>query len=319
RIEGTFSVGAIDALRSTVNGFERFGNAELALGIGDARGIAAIPALEWNGDTVRFAPGSGQRKLGDGIHAPLTRAQLAAPVRFSLELELRGSKALGLVPLAGEASISLNSPWPHPRFDGRFLPDERTIGPSGFAAHWQLSSFSTNAPEKLAECTAGLCESLLSGGFSVQFLETVDLYQKVTRALKYGVLFIALTFTAFVLTEALSDRRLHPMHYLLVGAALSIFYLLLVSLSEHIGFASAYLASTLACIGLIGVFLSGVMNSARLGIGYAAGIGGLYSMLFVVLRSEDFALLMGSSLLFAMLAAFMLLTRRVQWRVQAPD
>ncbi|MEL7448911.1 MAG: cell envelope integrity protein CreD [Pseudomonadota bacterium] len=316
-VEGTFPAAEVDKLRTTIKGFARFGTPEFAVGIGDARGIATIPTLDWNGDAVNFEPGSGKRDFGDGIHAPLSLANVSSATHFSLRLNLRGSKALQVVPLAGEAEVLLESPWPHPKFDGRFLPVERTVGAEGFLARWQLSSFSTNAPQLLKGCGAGQCEPLLSSGFGVQFLETVDLYQKVTRALKYGVLFIALTFTAFLLTEALSHRQLHAMHYLLVGCALSIFYLLLVSLSEHIGFAPAYFTAMLACIGLIGIYLSGVLESARLGTVYAVGLGSLYGTLFVVLRSEDFALLMGSTLLFATLAVFMLLTRRLQWRSEA--
>lgn len=313
QISGSFAAADVAAIRAATKGFEKFGNGEFALAVGDVRGIDAVPSLDWNGQPVSFVPGSGMRGIGEGIHAPLTVDELKAPMQFSMHLQLRGSTALRFAPLAGSVSVKLDSPWAHPRFDGRFLPVTRRVGADGFAAQWRTSSFSSGAPQLLENCVNGQCDQLASGAFGVQFIETVDLYQKVTRALKYGVLFIGLTFVAFFLTESLTARILHPLQYLLVGISLAMFYLLLVSLSEHIGFANAYALSTFACVTLIWRYLSGVLASARIGLAFAAGIASLYSMLFVILRSEDFALLMGSALLFAMLAGIMLLTRRVNW------
>jgi inner membrane protein len=209
--------------------------------------------------------------------------------------------------------VRLASAWPHPSFRGRFLPDKRTLGPDGFRAEWRLSEFATGIDQPLRALAEG-SESGLSGhAFGVSFIEPIDAYAMSGRAVKYGMLFVLLTFVGFVLFEVLRRLGIHPVQYGLVGAAVSIFFLLLLSLSEHVPFAIAYVIAAAACLGLIAYYASHVLGSAGRALGFVTGLAALYGMLYVVLVSEDFALLLGTLVLFAVLAFVMISTRRIDW------
>jgi inner membrane protein len=168
-------------------------------------------------------------------------------------------------------------------------------------------------PQLIDECQLGNCNALMNDTFGVTLFNSVDIYQQSERSVKYAMLFIGLTFTAFFLFEVMKGLRLHPMQYLLVGLGLSLFFLLLISLSEHMAFPLAYLVAALCSTAVIGFYISGVVRSARLGGVITAGLLLLYAMLFGILRSEDNALLMGSLLLFTVLSLVMVVTRRVDW------
>ena len=197
--------------------------------------------------------------------------------------------------------MNLSSTWPHPSFTGQFLPRNHTVNEHGFKAAWQISKLARNA-------TAGSAET-----FAVQFIDPVNIYLQSERAVKYGVMFVVLIFTAFFLFEVLLKLRIHPMQYLLVGLAMAMFFLLIISLSEHTSFALAYIMSGTACVVLIGAYLIGVMQSRKPAYTFTTAIALLYAVLYGVLQSEDNALLMGSLVLFAALATVMLLTRKLDW------
>ncbi|MEL6869586.1 MAG: cell envelope integrity protein CreD [Pseudomonadota bacterium] len=312
-MSGEFLARDIARLKASTKGFVRWGTPNLILGVADLRGIGAKPSLDLQGQTYAFEPGTSYAKLGNGIHAPLPEAALSRDLPFTLSLTLRGSQQLHLIPTAADARIHMQSDWQHPKFVGRFLPSTRSITDEGFTAEWSVSAFSTGANDFVLACQTGNCSGRNAMSLGVSFIETVDVYTQTDRATKYAILFILLTFVAFLLTETLTDRRLHPVHYLLVGAALSIFYLLLISLAEHTGFAMAYCSATAACTALIWFYLKGVFGDTRLAAIYAGAIAALYATLYMILRSEDFALLMGSLLLFGALALIMLSTRRLDW------
>jgi len=246
--------------------------------------------------------------------SPLDRPQqgtLAEGRRVELEFVLDGTRSLSVVPVGDDTRVSLASTWPHPLFGGSFAPNERHIDDAGFKAEWAVSSLASAAQEQLRR-------ELRSDGGAVEALEValvdpVDVYTQVDRASKYGILFVLLTFVGFALFELIRRLRIHPLQYLLVGLALAIFFLLLLSLSEHIAFWQAYLVSAVACIGLQGFYLSGVLRSWRHGLGFATLLTLLYGVLYLLLASENNALLMGSLLLFGILAAIMWLTRKVDW------
>lgn len=280
--------------------------------LSDLRGSVNRPLLDWNGQQVRFDSPARLEKAGQGMHAELPNltGQVSS---FSLQLQLRGMESLSFAPVGGETRVNLTSGWPHPSFIGKFLPIERAISNEGFTARWVMAAFSSNMVEKTNRCAEGNCQSLLESSFGVSLLNTVDIYQQAERALKYGLLFIILTFALFFVYETLRGLRLHPMQYLLVGLALSVFYLLLVSLSEHIDFGLAYFISQAACAALLGTYVSGVLRCRLSGAIFGVLTSLLYGVLYVILRSEDNALLMGSLLIFAMLAGTMLATRKVDW------
>jgi inner membrane protein len=213
-----------------------------------------------------------------------------------------------------DSRVELSSDWPHPSFIGEYLPSSREVSASGFKAHWQTSFFATNLEEALRDCVReDSCNALSARNFGVNFIDPVDQYLKTERAIKYALLFIGLTFAVFFLFEVLKRMAVHPVQYALVGMSLALFYLLLLSLSEHLSFATAYTISATACVALIGFYVSYVLHSAARGAGFAGLLALLYAMLFGLLGAEDYALLMGSVLVFGVLAGVMVLTRKLDW------
>ena len=176
-----------------------------------------------------------------------------------------------------------------------------------------MSSFSSDMPRLVEMCKKGSCKDFVENTFGVSLINTVDIYQKTDRSVKYAILFISLTFIVFFLFEVMKNLRLHPMQYLLVGMALTFFYLLLISLSEHIKFINAYMISTLASVIVISIYISAVLKSRIRAAGFAVMLSLLYGMLYVILVSEDNALLMGSVLFFSILALVMMVTRKLDW------
>jgi inner membrane protein len=301
-----------------------FGEPYVALGIDDPRGLTAAPKLKWGGQTYGFERGASVLAIEHPIRAsvPSIEPGRAQAIEFSLDLGLRGTEWLSLVPLADDTRVSLRSSWPHPSFLGRFLPNpqDQYTGADGFRAQWHVTSLASHARDQLLypkspqQCAHISClESL-----DVRFIEPVNIYSQSDRAVKYGFLFVGLTFGAFLLFEILKRLPIHPAQYLLVGLAQAIFFLLLLSLSEHIPFAIAYLAAALCSTGLLAFYLSYVLRSWRRGTAFGALMTLLYGALYGLLVSEDNALVMGSSLLFVLLAAAMWITRSFDWYQLAP-
>ena len=315
--------GARVALRGTIplpartdleDGASRYhwGTPRLVLGVSDPLGIRAAPDVMLGGRVYPFSPGTDDNALVAGIHAPLQGIApgQAQTLEFSATLEVGGSEALAIAPLGADTAVAMSADWPHPSFQGRFLPARHEIGGGGFSASWKVSRFAAQAGNA-ASC-AWPC-SQLADQVAVSFIEPAGLYQQLERASKYGFLFIGLTAAAFMLFELLRRLAIHPIQYALVGLALAMFFLLLTALSEHIDFAAAYAAAALACVGLITAYLARVLRSARIGLAFGAALSALYAMLYALLKAEDYALLGGALLLFALLAAVMLATRRVDW------
>ncbi len=283
----------------------------LVMGVSDPRGISNDPVVLVNDAQHHFTTGTLGLNDRSGVMVALGALDLAhaGQYSFSFPLNLMGTEHLSFAPVGLQTTVALKSDWPNPSFQGRFLPVSRTVNDSGFEAHWQVSALARNFDQVLkASPVVGATEVL-----GVGFLEPVNVYSMSQRAVTYGILFVVLTFAAFFLTEILRRLRIHPLQYLLVGLALAIFFLLLIALSEHVPFLFAYAASAAACVGLIGVYLSGALGEKRLGMQFSAGIALLYAILYGVLLSEDNALLMGTALLFAALSVTMLTTRKIDW------
>lgn len=309
------------------------GTPRLNIGIADVRGLVGAPTLRVAGVTLPILQGQHGRG-GGGVHAKLPAAtvvdgRIAFPLQFGFAL--RGTEALALVPLADSNRIVLTSPWPHPQFNGDFLPRTHRIDASGFRAEWDVSSLASNAQAQYrgGGDAAGAGRNSASRGVTAEaagpramatidkvglsLVEPVNLYSKVDRASKYGLLFVLLTFIGFFMFETLKRLPIHPIQYALVGLALAIFFLLLLGLSEHIAFGWAYAVAATACIGLIGFYVGHVLRSRIRGLGFAAMLALLYAALYGLLVSEDNALVLGAGLLFVVLAAIMVLTRKVDW------
>lgn len=289
-----------------------FADAFLSVALSDTRGIREEPTLLWDGARVAFRPGAGGTGLGaSGLHAPLPGLDPGKAHTFAFTLRLQGTESLSIAPLGASTEAALSSAWPSPSFSGAFLPETRRTGPGGFTAAWRVSSFGRSYPQRWKECPPS--EAIGASVFGARLFLPADAYQQTTRALKYAVLFVGLTFLAFTLFEVLGGLRLHPLQYLLVGFALALFYLLLLSLAEHAGFGTAYLAAASATTLLVtgyGVFILAAAARALL---LGAGLSTLYGYLYVLLRLEDWALVLGAAALFAILAGVMFGTRRVDW------
>lgn len=326
-VSGNFSLPGKDALSpERPESRLTLGQPFVALSISDVRGIRNAPHLSWNGKPFEFQQGSGLQAFRNGLHAPLERMTLDAPqkIAFSFELGLDGIERIRFAPVARNSEVTLVSDWPHPQFGGRFLPAprERRIDANGFSATWRISALATDTQQQLSNVENQAAPQLRAEQldlFGVGFIEPINIYSQADRAIKYGLLFVALTFAAFFLFELLKRLPIHPVQYTLVGLALALFFLLLVSLSEHLQFAQSYLIASSACVLLIGFYLAHVLRSRSGGFGFALGLTLLYAVLYGLLRSENNALVLGSILLFAVLSAVMIATRKVDWyRIGGP-
>ncbi|QHE87084.1 cell envelope integrity protein CreD [Hydrogenophaga sp. BPS33] len=288
------------------------GQPSLLLGVSDLRGLLNAPQLKVEGRAIAVAPARAAQRLPLPLVAPLNLAQLraGAVLPFSLQLELAGTGRIGWVPLADENRVHLQSSWPHPSFGGDFLPRTRSVSAQGFEASWSVPSLSTQAQRQFAQ-TGERPETPES--FSVSLDDPVDVYRLTDRATKYGAMFILLTFAAFFVLEMVKRWRIHPMQYLMIGAALVLFFLLLLSIAEHLGFLPAYLSASAACIGLLAHYLRHVLGGWKPGLLMSGLLVALYGVLYGILMSEDNALMMGSLLLFGVLASIMVATRKVDW------
>ncbi len=306
KISGTFDLEIADLARDPS---VTIGEVRLAVGVADVRGIRNTPRLRWQSTEVEFLPETGVSKLGQGIHAPIALAKLgtSGSAAFTLELELFGTEALSFSPVGKDTRVQVQANWPHPSFFGRALPSHREVRDTGFSADWHSTWLNAGGGRVTKDASDDEQE------FGVRFIQPVDQYLQTDRAMKYAILFVVLTFAGFFLFEVLRRLRVHPMQYGLVGAALAMFYLLLVALSEHLEFAVAYAIAGAACVGLIGFYVAHVLQHWLRGLGFAGLLGLLYGTLYALLQSEDNALLLGAGLLFAALAAVMVLTRRLDW------
>ena len=304
------------------------GQPVLMVAVSDARGIRHA-GLQLNGQNFSLKPGTFHSHYPRGVHATMAPiADWEAPVSADIQLELVGTGRLSVVPLGGSTEVRLPSNWPHPSFEGRFLPADREVGPQGFSASWRVSSLASTAQQDatlgkpvctapfLADASAAETPPTARGcldAFGVRFIDPSDTYALSDRATKYGLLFIGLTFVAVGLFEFMKSLRVHPIQYFLVGAAMAMFFLLLVSLSEHMAFGLAYGVAAAACVLLLTYYASHMLGHWTRGGPFGAGIAVLYGLLFALLQLEQTALVVGALALFMVLTLVMVLTRQVDW------
>lgn len=300
----------------------------VAVGLSDARGIRSAD-IRVDGKALAVQPGSRLASAPRGLHADLEGGAAATSLHAEVALELAGTKSVAWAPIGELTTLRLTSDWPHPSFGGRFLPKDRDVSPQGFSARWLVSALATTAqqnallgvplcaPTEDGETGAPAAKSNCIETFSAAFVDPVNRYVLSDRAAKYGLLFVVLTFVGVGLIELGKRLRVHPVQYLLVGFALVVFFLLLLSLSEHVRFAVAYACASIACTALLIFYATTVLGGIRLGLAFGATIGLLYGALYALLQMEQMALLLGSLLLFAVLAAIMAATRRIDWYATA--
>jgi inner membrane protein len=301
-----------------------FDRAELRFGLSDARGIfGPPPRVSANGRPLGLQPGKGPAETGgSGFYAPFDASALrSGPVATEFSFAMRGNDSLTLAPQAGDTRWTVASPWPHPSFQGGFLPAARQVSDKGFSATYRVGNLALGAslvavrdpaqaardPNAPAAGPAGEYQARIT------LVQPVDLYSQVNRAVKYGFLFIGFTFLTFLMFDVIGGVPVAGVEYLLVGAGLILFFVLLLAFAEVIGFTPAYLLASAAIIGQISAYSAAVLKSWR----RAAWVGGLltalYAVLYILLSLEAYSLLIGSVMLFAALGLVMYVTRRVDW------
>ena len=287
--------------------------AQLAIGISDARAIQQETAVTWNGKPVPFLPGTGAfTDGGTGIHAVVGLANGGQRAQFSFPLSLNGSLGVYLTPFAQNTIVELQSNYGHPSFQGNWLPVERSVSDAAFRAKWSIPFLGRNYPQAW-KAEVGIRKEIDGSRFGVELVNPVDHYRMAERSVKYAGLFILLTFATLWLIEVLAGVRVHPIQYLLLGGALCLFYLLELSLSEHLGFPLAYTVASFSVVALVAGYSVVVLDHIRRALFVIAVVSLLYAYLYILLMNEDYALLIGSVGLFLILAAIMYATRRVDW------
>ncbi len=286
----------------------------LTIGISDLRGIKNKIDFKWDKQNLSVKPGSKISNLaysGVTVDLPNIQDKINKKVNFEFLLSLRGSQNMSFVPVGSTTEVNLNSGWESPGFNGNFLPDTREINSDGFKANWLILQLNRNFPQSWIETDQST--KMKEAAFGVDLIIPLDDYQKSMRSAKYAVMTIALTFLVFFLVEILNKRKIHPFQYILVGLALCLFYILLVSVTEHSNFNFAYGISTLGIVSMVTLYSLSIFKAKKLTILLASTLVGIYGFLFVTLQLSDYALLMGSIGLTLILGATMYYTRKINW------
>lgn len=334
-LDGAFNVVSPEKLKIATQDV-LWSEAFVHLGISDVKGLNEEVRLHWNNQVLDMSvDGSGAAALDEGLHAPLnlTGADDLKNIRFSADMNVNGSQELLFTPVGKTTMVDMSAKWPHPSFTGDILPAQKSINSDSFQAKWKSVSQKRNFPQQWkdnafiirpsarqgADVTTATTVSTVSGinisnnAFGADLYVPVSGYQKTMRSVKYSFLCILLTFAAFFLIETTNKRSVHPFQYGLVGLALVLFYTLLLSFSEYIGFNLSYLIASIATIGLIAWFVKGILASSKLTTILSVVLLLMYTYVFSILQLQDYALLLGSIGLFVTLAVIMHFSKKIQW------
>lgn len=282
--------------------------AELVLGVSDTRGINQNILINWNDKQIAALPGSSKSDvLKNGVHVPL-KVNTGKVNTFDFDIDLNGSGLLSFLPLGKETNVELTSTWPHPQFDGAYIPKKRNLTESGFEASWKVLQHSRNFPQ----IWVGK-DNISDSAFGVELIEPVDVYLKSMRAVKYSMLFVILTFLVFLFSELIINKKAHPIQYIMVGAALCVFFSLLIALSEQISFNMAYLIASVTIIGMISLFSISVFQNTRVSLIVLLVLSVLFTFLFVIVQMADYSLIFGNVGLVIVLALVMYVSRKIDW------
>jgi inner membrane protein len=307
-----------------------WGRAEILVGATDPRGAQSDVTLSLGGQPRAVAPAAvltGATLAGDAAKIEPDRyAGAGGSLRFfgasaagfgpetqfdaSATLRFSGAQRFAVLPFAKTTQLKVKGDWPSPSFDGGFLPRQRELGPNGFTADWNVPFIARGVP---AQGDSDLIERLQPSALGVSFVESANPYQSVARSLKYALMFVGLVFLAYFLFETTQGKRVHPAQYVLIGLAQVVFYLLLLSIAERIGFDGGFAIAASATVGLISAYAGWVFESRRQGVIALICFSALYGLIYVLMRLEDWALLVGAFASFAAIAAAMFITRRLDW------
>lgn len=295
---------------------DSLGEPFLSFYIADTRGIDETPKLMLDNKNYTLSPGSQLPSLPQGLSTNLDLADLRVQdLSYNISLTLRGSSSYSFIPLGRNENVKINSDWPHPEFFGISLPRDREVTESGFEASWFTTQYTSGGKNFLEACfdNKSYCYDRHSSAIGVSFIEPVDIYLQSERSIKYALLFVGLSFITFFIFEHIKQIKIHPIQYAFVGLTIAVFYLLLISLAEHIDFYLAYFIAMLCCSSLILSYVTYLLKKLSSAILFTVKIVMLYLLLYVIIQAEDYALLMGSALVFVLLAVLMMVTRKIDW------
>lgn len=330
RLSGKFSSPDLSLLQIDPRSLD-WEKATFHLGITDLSGISAKTNVRIGSQSIAMTSASPIAiQFPTGLMSRLPASEIdSGDFHFEVMLNLKGSEGIYFSPVADHNKIELTSSWPSPKFEGQFLPDTSAVSPHGFEAHWtvldinrQLSKqWTDQTPQALAPAAVARNRPYmeadmikgLNSVLGVELLDTVDHYTKTERTVKYAFLLITLTFVIYFFFEVLKKQKIHALHYLLIGAALVIFFILLLSLSEQIGFDPAYAVACIATIGLITLYSKAIFSAKGNSLWVGTLLALQFGFIYIILQLEDYALLAGSIALFLILALIMYLTRNIKW------
>jgi len=308
-IEGQFASPDMNKLRISPEN-TLWNDAVITFGISDLKGIRDTITLRWNALRYSSEPGVlTDDVLATGITFKPNLNKTPSSYSFSLPLSINGSSEIRFVPAGEMTEVVLDSPWGNPSFVGSFLPHTRDVKRDSFHAEWKILNLNRNFPQ----AWIGSRYKVLESSFGTSLYLPVDEYQQTSRSVKYALLFISLTFVAFFLSELIVKTAFHPIQYALIGLALILFYVMLLSLSEHMRFNLAYLIASSGVVVLVTVYTLWISAKRQISIVVFFVLAALYAFLFVTLQLQDYALLLGSIGLFLVLFIIMYLTRRIDW------
>ena len=314
-LKGSFSSEELKKSRIDMEQLQ-FDRAAICLNLTDMRGISEQISITLGDSVYIFEPGMDNRGIDNtGVHAIANLSELKQNKKlpYEIKIKLKGSQSLNFIPLGKTTRVDLKANWNTPSFTGNYLPNNRNITEKEFSAQWQVLNLNRNYSQVMADYNTSNIKDIENSSFGVNFKIPVEQYQQSMRSTKYAILIILLTFTVIFFTEIMEKTRIHALQYLLVGLALCLFYSLLLSMSEHIGFSMAYLVASVLTIMLVGGYMLGIIKRKKPAFIMAGLLSVLYIYVFILIQLETFALLAGSLGLFVILAMVMYFSKKIDW------
>ena len=315
-VSGNFTKADLNALGLTPDQL-MLDKAKVTFSISDLKGLKTNPVMKIGSQVLSASPTFNNESLFDnGLQVAINLTGLNDDkLPFDYSLDLTGSDELSFLQLGKTTDVVVNSNWNSPSFDGRSLPDTRKINDNGFSAHWRMLYYNRPFPQQWTANDSMLNNQAkqAQATFGVKLRLPVDEYQKTTRTSKYAILIVLLTFISLFLTELIRKQHIHSFNYILIGAAMIIYYILLLSFSEEIGFNYAYLVASIATVGLITVFIASLLKNKLAAFVFACILSVFYVFIYVIIQLEDFALMVGSIALFIIIALLMYFSRKINW------
>ncbi|WP_418697126.1 cell envelope integrity protein CreD [Bacteroides sp.] len=314
-IKGSFSSEELRKSNVDMEALE-YGRAAICLNLTDMRGLSEQISITLNDSVYVFEPGMDGRGIQSmGVHAIVDLSALKGNKKlpYEMKIRLKGSQSIYFTPLGKTTQVKLKANWGTPSFDGNYLPEKREITEKDFSAQWQVLNLNRNYSQVIVNYREATIRDLQDSNFGVNLKIPVEQYQQSLRSAKYAILIILLTFTVIFFTEIMEKTRIHALQYLLVGLALCLFYSLLLSMSEHIGFSPAYGVASLLTIALVGGYMLGIIKKKKPAFIMTGLLAILYIYIFILIQLETFALLAGSLGLFVILALVMYFSKKIDW------